>query len=419
VATYHNIPGVLNVTTSLPGWPRFILYFPLLLLLAACDVRAAGSSNAPASSMSFQPTDITGDASCLACHKAQTTSYLQTAHHFTSRAPSRESIKGKFTREAYILRSVNNSNLWFQMETTERGFFQTAALRSFPAGLAHRTERIDVVIGSGRKGQSYAFWEKDELYQLPVSYWTELDEWVNSPGFPDGTAIFTRPITPRCLECHATSFQSLTPPINRYNQTSLMLGITCEKCHGPGREHVARYQSKTPPKSPADGAIINPARLSRDRQMDACALCHASGTSRPSVPALSFTPGKVLAEYIDLPTPTADMHVDVHGGHLELLKRSRCYQSSATLTCTTCHDVHTTQRDPKTFAAKCLSCHKVESCGQFTKLGHEIDQQCVQCHMPLEATRLIICSANGKQLQPQARNHTIAIYPEAKLAAGR
>jgi hypothetical protein len=301
------------------------------------------------------------------------------------------------------------------METTQRGFFQTAALRSYPMGLAHRTERIDVVIGSGRKGQSYAFWERDELYQLPVSYWTELDEWVNSPGFADGTAIFTRPITPRCLECHSTSFQSEAPPINRYDQTSLVLGITCEKCHGPGREHIARYQSKTPPKSSADSAIVNPAKLSRDRQMDACALCHASGTSRPQVPALSFTPGKVLAEYVDLPAPKADMRVDVHGGHLELLKRSRCFQSSSNMTCTTCHDVHTTQRDPKTFAAKCISCHKVESCGQFTKLGHAIDSQCIDCHMPLEATQLIICSANGKQLQPQARNHTIGIYA-AKLA---
>src|SRR2546422_8885079 len=85
------------------------------------------------------------------------------------------------------------------------------------------------VIGSGGKGQTYLFWKADQLFQLPISYWRELGQWVNSPGYRDGVANFGRPIIARCLECHASYFESLPPPDNRYSKTGFVLGITCEK----------------------------------------------------------------------------------------------------------------------------------------------------------------------------------------------
>ena len=118
---------------------------------------------------------------------------------------------------------------------------------------------------------------------------------------------------------------------------------------------------------------------------------------------------------MDVPKPAPGTHVDVHGGSVQLLKRSRCYQSSTTMTCSTCHDVHAPQRDLEAFAAKCLGCHKAENCGKFAKLGRRIDDQCVVCHMPLQQTDQIISSANGTKLQPKVRNHQIAIYPEVQL----
>jgi cytochrome c554/c'-like protein len=393
--------------------PRFLFQLAAALLFSSAGshvLRAADVASPTTSANGYM-----GDESCVACHQEKVSTYHQTAHYFTSQWPTGASIKGSFHSRSNVLKT-SNTNLFFKMEATDKGFFQTGALWSSPSGPIHRTERFGVVVGSGRKGQTYLYWERDELFQLPVSYWTELNEWVNSPGFDDGTAIFDRPITPRCLECHASSFQSLAPPISRYKESSLVLGITCEKCHGPAREHIARYRSVNPPKVPTDGAIINPARLGRDRQMDACALCHASGSSRPQVPALSFVPGDDLNKFVDLPKP-ADGKVDVHGGHVQLLEQSRCFKSSANMTCTTCHQVHAPQRNATDFAAKCLACHKVETCGQFAKLGHAIDRQCVECHMPLQATSLIVCSAKGKRLQPQMRNHKIAIYPGVTLPA--
>jgi hypothetical protein len=98
-----------------------------------------------------------------------------------------------------------------------------------------------------------------------------------------------------------------------------------------------------------------------------------------------------------------------------MLQKSRCFQSSSTMTCTTCHDVHTPQRDATAFASRCMNCHQIESCGLFPKLGHAIDRQCVNCHMPLQQTEKIISSMNGTKVQPEVRNHQIAIYPDVSL----
>jgi hypothetical protein len=398
------------------------LWFAAIPLFAALQFNAIGAPDAPPAAAPPPPVKsaplvtnaYAGDESCRACHQNQVNSYHHTAHYFTSSLPTKDSIKGKFSAGSNVLKTLN-TNLVFEMDAAGRDFTQTATLQVTPTEKIHRTEKFGVVVGSGRKGQTYLFWEGDLLFQLPISYWTEVDEWVNSPGYPDGSAIFTRAVGPRCLECHATTFVSTPPPANRYQPARLVTGITCEKCHGPGREHIARYQSKTPPKSPANGAIINPARLARDRQIDVCALCHAGGNPRALEPPLSFVPGGVLEDFVAIPKPSAETRVDVHGGHVQLLKRSRCYQSSTNMTCSTCHDVHAPQRDLAPYAAKCLACHKIADCGKFATLGHAIDQQCVVCHMPLQPTVQIISSANGKQLQPKVRNHQIAIYKDVQL----
>ena len=79
---------------------------------------------------------------------------------------------------------------------------------------------------------------------------------------------------PRCLECHGSYAESVGRPIaiNRYQKTSLVLGVSCERCHGPGREHVFRHQSGN---VRSGEAIVNPAKLPRDRDLEVCAQCHA------------------------------------------------------------------------------------------------------------------------------------------------
>jgi hypothetical protein len=361
--------------------------------------RSASSESAQATSRE----GYLGDEACGACHQDTIESYHRTAHYLTSRLPAKDSVLGSFNPDENILKT-SNPNLFFRMEASDGGFFQTA-VEGVPPYVTSRTERFGLVVGSGGKGQTFLFWKGDLLFQLPVSYWKDVG-WVNSPGYRDGVAYFDRPVNSRCLECHGTYFDSLAPPINRYSQTGLTAGITCEKCHGPGREHVQRFKSKSS-GTPPDPAILNPAGFSRERQMDLCAWCHA-GHGNPILPTFSYLPGTPLDKYLELPQFDPDAPVDVHGSQVELLKKSRCFQSSR-MTCLTCHNVHMTQKDPAAFSEQCLHCHKAES---HPKIKQPVANNCVDCHMPKQKTNLIVFNWNSKRVSPEVRNHWIKVYSQ-------
>ena len=353
-----------------------------------------------------------GDEACRSCHAVEVNSYETTAHHSTSRTADAHSILGNFEDGSNIFKTSNPS-LYFKMSADADGFHQTAVDEIAPGKTVQLTQRFDIAVGSGRKAQTYLYWKGDDLFELPVSWWVKSSQWINSPGYEDGAIHFDRLIYPRCLECHGSSFESLPPPANHFNKASLVLGITCEKCHGPGEQHIALSSAATPPGPRAAKAIVNPASLSRNRQIDTCALCHA-GLGKPLAPALSYVPGDALEKYLQFPVMEPDMAVDVHGNQVQLLKASRCFQSSQ-MTCSTCHNVHTPQRDAAAFSHYCLDCHKAKQCGEFAKLGGQITRNCVDCHMPLQQSRALFSNSNQQVIQLPVRDHRIAVYADAKL----
>lgn len=371
-----------------------------------------------------------GDAACLRCHQQQSSSFIHTAHHLTSQLPTSQSVHGSFLSGSNTLTIVDPAantvepGLFFKMESRANGFFETA-FTGWGSQLQHRTERIDLVTGSGKRGQTYLYWQDDHLFELPVSFWADGHQWINSPGYTNGSADFSRPINPGCLECHATYIKPLStdPATNRFDRDTLIPGISCETCHGPGAAHVALQSARANSTQPTDQAILNPAKFSRDRQVDLCALCHNGIQREPLAPAFSYLPGKPLRDFFK-PLPTAALehpleHPDVHGNQVGLLELSRCFRSSPSMNCSTCHNVHTQEptkdRTAAVYSPRCLTCHQWQSCGVAKTLGHRIASNCIDCHMPIEPTNAIVSETADKQVHASMRNHWIKIYPKANL----
>ena len=401
-----------------------VVFFLLLAITArAADARpqqlrfngAPEQTISPASASKWTAAGYVGDEVCGSCHQDKFGTFQQTAHRRTSHLPSAHSIAGKFAPPGNIMKTID-PGLSFRMDARDGSFYQTAVFGEPPHTEEH-AESFGLVIGSGRKGQTYLYWKGDQLFELPVSYWIELGRWVNSPGYLDGTANFDRPVIPRCVECHATYFEPLTPaPLgNRYDQADFVLGISCERCHGPGQEHVSLHRGAATRRSghvlAADG-IVNPEKLPRDRQIDVCAQCHG-GLGEGIAPAFSFKPGQSLDAYIRLQRPGPDAKVDVHGNQAALLEKSRCFQSSGTMVCTTCHDEHAPERTTASYSSRCLTCHQPEKCGMYPKIGPKIVNNCVDCHMPVQKSNLIVSDVNGMDMRAQVRNHWIKVYRDA------
>jgi hypothetical protein len=405
----------------------FATSFVLLIMLSMWTSAVLGWNGLPSTAAhpagreqeTLRP-GFAGDDACQSCHREQSLTFNLTAHHLTSQLPNAASVLGSFKEGSNVLRISTPATdgapgVAYRMEKRVSGYYETAMTES--AGRTDtRSESIGVVIGSGVRGQSYLYWHADELYELPVSYWSEGKQWINSPGFGNGPPIFDRPASPRCLECHVTFIEPLSPDPadNRYDRESLVTGISCEVCHGPGAKHVALHRSgaRVPVR---DEAILNPAHFSRDRQVDMCALCHSGAQQTRTGEAFSYTPGQPLDAYLGSNPADAAPRPDVHANQVGLLKRSRCYLGSANMTCSTCHDVHAPERAAPSYSSRCLSCHRVESCGREKKMGEKIARNCIDCHMPVLQTNAIVSETADKTIRTRMRTHWIKVYSEAEL----
>lgn len=322
-----------------------------------------------------------GNEQCASCHGDLVKSYAETDHFLDSRIADEISVKGKFIRDSdYVVYNNDFSNK-VVMQNFHGDLYQTHYLN----GKEVKSKKMDLIIGSGRKGQSYIYWENNTMLQLPVSYFTPLDQWIASPGYSTKSPDFSRIITARCLECHASYaevHEDTAKNVLLFDKDKLILSITCEKCHGAGAKHVAHH---TTFKNEKGGKfIVNPKLLSNSLQLDACGLCHG-GIMASKLPPFSFRVGDSLSKFFKI-NNKVDTNVDVHANQFALLQQSKCFRLSDNMTCSTCHNVHQNVRGNLTiYASKCISCHV-----DYKKL-HEVDvkyndqfyiENCIDCHMP-------------------------------------
>jgi len=363
--------------------------------------------------MNINGQGFSGSASCIECHKDIYLSHLETAHFNTSRLADSTSIKGDFFKHN---RFILNDEISFSMNTEKSGFYQEAIHEKDNSVI--NSNRIDIVLGSGTKGQTYLNWKDDELYQLQISYFEPNDSWVNSPGYPEGIFAPNRPIGQRCLECHVTYAESKNTfnKTNEYYRSKMIYGIDCERCHGPALEHAnhhLEYPNETEGKK-----IKLYSHFSQKQKLQACALCHSGVMRKIEEQPFSFIAGDTVNNDVYL-TSTVDTSntLDVHGNQYGLLIASSCFKKSKIMDCSSCHNPHENQRNNfEWYNSKCVECHQPfennATCTLEIENRKKMDNNCVECHMPLIPSKSmsIYDSKDSLILPVQVRTHFIGIY---------
>lgn len=355
---------------------------------------------------------LVGSVACRKCHQEIYDNYLNTAHKATSAPASIQSIKGSFLsgKNAYLFGNQDS----VVMRNTDSGLYQF----NYVGGELRYAYPFGITVGSGTKGQSFLFWRDNHLFQMAVSYYANTDSWANSPGFPRHKAHFDRPIHSECMGCHG-SFSDVDYTsgflLEAYNPKIMIMGVNCERCHGPGGNHVEKFSSS--PNAKGDPLLINAAKLTRLQQLDACGVCHAS-IYKTLNPTVSFRTGDTLA-MVPMENLDSSGRIDVHGNQYGMLKRSKCFTASATMTCSTCHDPHKTERGNEIlFSQRCMACH-TEKNTDFAKMNpsipvDQIKKKCITCHMPKQESQVL--NVRLEQDKPQTpaimRSHLIRIYPD-------
>src|SRR5437764_2653476 len=169
---------------------------------------------------------------------------------------------------------------------------------------------VDWSLGSGHHARTYLYQTPNgELYQLPLAWYSQTKEWGMAPGYDraDHEGVLRR-ARHECLFCH-NAYPALPPVRLNYwrDQTlpaQLPEGIGCQRCHGPGSEHVA-LASAGAENDVVRAAIGNPARLDAQRRNDVCYECHMQpsvaipGVRRFGRDIYSYRPGQPLYDYLD------------------------------------------------------------------------------------------------------------------------
>ena len=388
----------------------FTLHSPLstllwiAALLAVCCIVLVGHDAVQVSKADATPRYL-DPQTCQPCHAEIYRSYQKVAMGRSFYKPSPGNVIEDYTTGNHFFHEPSNRH--YRMVRRNDRFYQRRYQLDDQGGEKNVFElEVTHIMGSGNHARTYLnLAENGVLRQLPVSWYSQGKGWGMSPGYDRARHDdFRRRVGHSCMFCH-NGYPRLPEPSDRYGRQSrfpreLPSGIDCQRCHGPGSRHVDLLSSGEAAMEAVRAAILNPARLSPERQRDVCLQCHVQSSlgnlgdriRRSGRSVYSFRPGESLDDYIvhfDLAEPDSGKPADrfeIDSTAYRLLQSACFLESRGAMTCTTCHDPHRTPRGPEAvrhFRQRCMSCHP----GLSSQVHPQPSQSdCVSCHMPRRRT---------------------------------
>ncbi len=359
------------------------------------DEELAGKPGAGGTGEDPSENNYVGSRACAECHQQIAADY--------SRHPMARTLQPVGTAEliedfdADRQRFVGGQRT-YQIERRDGEVFHHEVMFDDDGGVLYdQAETVQFAIGAGVKGRSYLLQRKELLFESPITWYSQTSSWGLSPGYPpDLHYRFGRRVGGDCLACHSgRPAVASAGSVDRYVAENPFheISIGCERCHGPGGQHVDLYSSSSSVNA-VDPLIVSSGKLAGHLQDDICNQCHLEGKIRVLRPGKrfdDFRPGEPLGKTWTV--YVAESPFDGEGrplftSHVEQMHASRCFQGSeGGMRCTTCHDPHrapTVDERASFYKSRCNSCHDKRGCSLPTAEQQKAPAagSCIACHMP-------------------------------------
>ena len=381
---------------------------------------------------------VTSDT-CRSCHPGKWRSWHDTFHRTMTRVATPETVRADFdgvTLELFgheIALERTGDEFWaemvdpdFELKLSRRG----RSLADFPEAPRTR-ERIVMITGSHHMQVFWVRRDDGTLFLFPFAWLLEEGGFGEARWVPVEDTLLKPPQGHRdiptwnksCSFCHTAAPDPGAHAGSESLETAVAeLGIPCEACHGPAREHLAKQASPVArwvarSDDEGDPTILDPADIPAVRASQVCGQCHSIAPPKEFGDWLrhgtSYRAGGELDASRDLILPAsrpgsprlraemardreflrrqfwADGEVRVSGREYTAMVESKCF-AGGELSCLSCHSMHDSNPVDQLAAgmdgdASCFQCHGDLRSTIAEHTRHPVGSSgasCLECHMP-------------------------------------
>lgn len=329
--------------------------------------------------------DYVGSESCKSCHEAEYNDWEGSHHDKAMMIADANSVLADFDT------TFNNQGVTSRFYKKDDTFFVNTEgadgkYYDYEIVYTYGIEPLQQYIVEFPKGKFQCLrtaWdtEKNLWFDLYPDMQLVHDEWIHWTSGGQNWNIM-------CSDCHSTLLKKNYNPVkDSYKTDYAIINVSCEACHGPGKEHVEITESEVYKNNPDSIDYIGKLYMGKytlpKQMVDDCARCHSLRTQyteyydhegdymdhyAPDLlrDGIYFADGQILGE------------VYVYASFIQ----SKMY--SLNVKCNDCHNVHSL--DLKFEGNElCLQCHEVDQYNVKAHHFHEMNteaSECISCHMP-------------------------------------